>query len=141
MHVGLFKAETNLTNKDIEGSSPQCVKFKSIRSGTNPLDPVYQLSHVEYRPATPPKFIRDQMRVDDIEKAQPKKETFAAIKTKHTMKVDDIEGTHARARVFNRPRDTNFSTINYNDVTRSGRNNSRCTNPLMPVYRHRDENN
>lgn len=27
LHVGLYKPETNLTNKDIDGSSPQCVKF------------------------------------------------------------------------------------------------------------------
>lgn len=81
------------------------------------------------------------MSVNDIEKAQPKKDTFAGMKTKNVMKLDDIEGTHARSRIFARPRDSNFSTINYNDVTRSGRNNDRCTNPLMPVYAHRDENN
>jgi hypothetical protein len=57
------------------------------------------------------------------------------------MKTDDIEGTHARPRVFNRPRDSNFSSINYNDVTRDKRHIQRGTNPLMPVYTIRDENN
>lgn len=90
LHVGLYKPETNLSNKDIEGSSPQCVKFRSIRNGHNPLDPVYQLSKVEFRPVTPPKFLRDQMNVRDIEKAQPRKDVHAAIKTKETMRVDDI---------------------------------------------------
>jgi hypothetical protein len=80
------------------------------------------------------------MNVNDIEKAQPKKDTYAAAKTKDLMKTKDIEGTSSRPRVFNRPRD-NFSSLFYNDVTRPTRQIERGTNPLMPVYIIRDENN
>lgn len=34
------------------------------------------------------------------------------------MKIDDIEGTKSRPRVFNRPRDSAFTTIDYGDVTK-----------------------
>jgi hypothetical protein len=118
LHVGLHKPETNLTNKDIEGSSPRCVKFQSSRYNHNPLDPVYQISKVEIRPVTPPKFIRDQMDVSDIEKAQPKKDYHNAMATKPIMRISDIEGSSARERTYQRPRDPGFSTIEYSDVTK-----------------------
>ena len=72
LHMDLFKKETNLATDDIEGAAPCCNRFKSTRSGNDPLNPVYTLSKVEVRPATPPKFIRDSMLVDDIDKAKPK---------------------------------------------------------------------
>jgi len=31
---------------------------------TNPLNPVYKLPTVEIKPPTPPKFLRDSIRVD-----------------------------------------------------------------------------
>lgn len=59
----------NYGNKtsDIFGASPQCVKFQSNRAGNDPLNPVYNLSKVEYKPPTPTKFRRDSMALDDIE--------------------------------------------------------------------------
>ena len=58
------------------------------------------------------------MAVNDIEKAQPKKDTQSTITTKNTMKIEDIEGTKSRPRVFTRPRMTEFSTLEYADVTK-----------------------
>lgn len=81
------------------------------------------------------------MAVNDIDKAQPKKDLYANIKTKEVMKIDDIEGAKARARVFNRPRDQSFSTINYNDVSGKMGGSTRSTNPLNPTYTVRDEQN
>lgn len=40
----------------------------------NPLNPSYQLPKVEMKPATPPKFIRDNLTNEDIEGAKPKKQ-------------------------------------------------------------------
>ena len=90
--MGLYKEETNLKTNDIKGANPQVVKFQTKRQAQNPLNPVYNLSKVEYRPVTPPKFIRDQMTVDDIDKARPKVDTRTAAQTKNIMKIDDIEG-------------------------------------------------
>lgn len=35
------------------------------------------MPQVEIRPATPPKFIRDSMAIDDIERARPKADAMA----------------------------------------------------------------
>jgi hypothetical protein len=79
------------------------------------------------------------MAVDDIERAQPKKDTQSSIATKNTMKIEDIEGTKSRPRVFQRPRMTTFSTLEYSDVTKKSNFLNRSTNPLMPTYMIRDE--
>jgi hypothetical protein len=50
-------------------------KFTTTRQ-TNPLEPVYQIPYVEYYPVEEPKFIRDNMVIDDIEGVRTK-ETFA----------------------------------------------------------------
>jgi hypothetical protein len=42
----------------------------------DPLNPNYQLSKVEIRPPTPPKFIRDNIHHDDIDGSKPKKPTY-----------------------------------------------------------------
>jgi len=60
------------------------------------LNPNYQLPEVEVRPATPPKFIRDAMNIDDIDKTRPKADVMAGRKTRDVMKVDDIAGTRAQ---------------------------------------------
>ena len=75
MNIGLNKQETNLTTHDIEHSRPDCVKFKTMRSN-DPLNPSYKLSKVEIQPATPPKFIRDNLAYDDIDGAKPKKPKY-----------------------------------------------------------------
>ena len=131
--MDLFKAETNLTTTDIEGAQPQCNRFKSTRHGNDPLNPQYTLSHVEFRQPTPPKFIRDQMQIDDIEKAKPKENAHAKIKTRDTMKIDDIAGTKAKPRHQARGR-SSFDAMNYSDVTNNPVRSTRMTNPLDPTY-------
>ena len=59
--MDLYKVETNLATGDIEGAQPNVNKFKSTRATNDPLNPNYNLSKVEVRPVTPPKFIRDNM--------------------------------------------------------------------------------
>lgn len=61
LHFGLNKVEYNLTNEDIVGSKPNCIKFKSTRDPSNPLNPQYKLASFQYVPPPPPKFIRDSI--------------------------------------------------------------------------------
>ncbi len=95
LHIQLNKPEYNLATSDIKGASPKCVQFTTNRFGHNPLSPVYNLPKVETRPITPPKFIRDQMDISDIQGARPKKDWHNNAKTKETNKIDDIPGTKA----------------------------------------------
>jgi len=53
------KPETNLSNIDIEGSKPECVKFRTTRPPQKPLNPEYKLPSFEIVLPDPPKFIRD----------------------------------------------------------------------------------
>jgi len=56
-----------LTNNDIEGSQPNMVKFKTSRMGTNPLAPQYKIPTVDYKPPTPPKYLRDNIDINVIQ--------------------------------------------------------------------------
>lgn len=56
----------NLKIDDIDGASPLKNRLCMTRQ-VNPLNPVYKLPSFKVRPITPPKFIRDSIRVDDIE--------------------------------------------------------------------------
>jgi hypothetical protein len=91
-HIGLNKPYYILSNSDIEGSKPQAIKFKTKRLGHNPLEYHYNIPEVPIKPVTPPKFIRDQMKIDDIEGAKPKKDKYKDFKTRETMKTLDIIG-------------------------------------------------
>jgi hypothetical protein len=94
LHIGLNKPEYNLQPVD----KPNCVKFTTTRTGGDPLNPTYKLPVVEQRPITPPRFLRDHMEIDDIDGARPKKDKLADVKTRETMKINDIEGTKAVPR-------------------------------------------
>lgn len=87
-----------MQNNDINGSSPNCVKFQTKRMGLDPLNPQYNFSKVEVRPITPPKYIKDQMEIDDIDGARPKKNKIADFNMRESMKINDIEGTKAKLR-------------------------------------------
>ena len=71
MHQQLNKPNYNLTTKDIEKAYPTKTGFESKRIGTNPLNPVYQLPKFEINPSTPPKFIRDNINIFDIDGTKP----------------------------------------------------------------------
>jgi len=128
IHVGLNKAEYNLSNKDIEKSYPQCVKFKTTRHPFNPLEPNYQMSKVEEIESPVPKFIRDNIQVSDIEGAKPKK--YFRWDTR-TMFKNDIEGSSPRKKYI---RNSNYNFYDYSDVTKDKFQTKRCVNPLDPVY-------
>lgn len=126
--------------KDIEGASPNCVKFKTKRSGLDPLNPRYNLPQVEFRPITPPKYIRDAMEINDIEGARPRKHKIIQYETRDIMKIDDIHGTHANLRHKPRARSPGFDSFDYSDITKNKFVSSRITNPLNPTYMVRVEN-
>ena len=130
------KPEYNLTNADIEKSKPNFIKFKTTRPPSNPLNPTYKLSEVEYKPPTPPKFLRDQITNDDIEGTKTKKAKY--YETRDIMKVGDIAGSKSKAVYI---RNTIYDCLNYDDITKSKFTSTRSVNPLMPVYSMKDENN
>lgn len=68
----VHKPSLCLDINDIQGSSPQVNKFLSSRKASNPLNPIYQLAQVDIKPATPPKFIKDTLKTDDIEYSKPR---------------------------------------------------------------------
>jgi hypothetical protein len=128
LHVRLNKVEYNLSNKDIEGSYPQCVKFKTTRQSFNPLEPKYQMCKLEEIESPVPKFIRDNIQVADIDGAKPRK--YFRWDTR-TMFKNDIEGSSPRKRYV---RNSNYNYYDYSDVTRDIFQTKRCVNPLDPVY-------
>lgn len=99
------------------------------------MNPQYKLSEVEYRPPTPPKFIRDQIVIDDIEGAKARVKPH--YDTRDILKVEDIEGAKAKG-AYLRLR-TKYDGFNYDDVTKCMFKTTRETNPLQPSYKTRDE--
>ena len=128
------KPEYNLKNDDIERSKPQCQRFITTRIPSNPLNPQYKLSEVEYRPPTPPKFIRDQITNADIDGAKAKVKVH--YETRDILRVEDIEGAKYKGAYL---RKTKFDTFNYDDVTKCMFKTTRQTNPLQPTYKTRDD--
>lgn len=128
LHHKLNKPEFNLTNKDIDGSSPQCVKFKTMRQ-FNPLEPKYNLPKVEELQPPVPKFIRDNINVDGIEGAQPKK--YFRWETRRMFDCRDIQGNSPKKPYI---RGTKYNNIDYSDVTHDVFKTRRHVDPLDPVY-------
>lgn len=129
LHVALQKPEYNLTNCDIEGSSPQCVKFKTNRQSFNPLEPKYNLCKVEEILPPQPKFVRDSIKIDDIDGAHPRK--YLKWDTRRGMFNNDVEGSTTKKQ---KVRETKYSNFDYSDVTNDKFQTKRCVNPLDPVY-------
>ena len=134
LHYPLNRPEFNLTNKDIEKSSPQMKHLKTKRC-TNPLEPRYTLPKVEEYPPSQPKFIRDAIDIKDIQGARPQK--YFQWKTRETFPINNhgIEGsktkeTYIRKRLGN----TKYDYIDYSDLTIDIFKTRRNTNPLDPVY-------
>jgi hypothetical protein len=118
--------------RDIEGASPKCVTFTTNRLPSNPLNPTYPISKVDIRPITPPKFVRNQMDISDIQGARAKKDWHDRAKTKETNKIDDIQGTKARQRHSPRQNSAGYTSYDYSDVTRAYFISKRNVNPLSP---------
>lgn len=130
LHFKLNRPEYNLQNSDIDGSVPQCVKFKTLRGAFNPLEPKYKLPKYEEIQPEIPKFVRDNIKIDDIDGAHPKR--YFKWKTRSNFILDEIEGSKPR-----KPKIRNFSSysnFDYSDVTNFKFATKRCLDPLDPVY-------
>ena len=124
----LNKPNFILNVRDIDKAYPKKVKANSQRH-VNPLNPVYKLpSYSIPPPPTPPKFIRDQMDISDIEKAKPNK--LFPLKMRPIKTYDEIGGNHPKKpyqrKIF-------YDSFNYNDVSKKNQK-FRNTNPLDPQY-------
>jgi len=70
----------------------------TTRQPSNPLNPVYKLPYAEVRTSTPPKFIRDQINIDDIAGAQPNPYNKFNINRK-TNDISDIDGARPKKKL------------------------------------------
>jgi hypothetical protein len=118
-----------MNNKDINGSVPQCVKFKTQRGAYNPLEPKYNLPKYEEIPPPINKFIRDSINIDDIDGSRPKRN----FKWKNNFDFvhPDIEGSKPRKP---KCRKSDYDSFNYSDVTNFKFISTRKINPLDPEY-------
>ena len=123
------KKSFNLTNDDIEFSKPQCVKNTSSRH-TNPLEPKYNIVNPPILPMTPPKFMRDQINIDDIKGAKPKKIGNEKNLFKEPIIKEIIKDSWPRKPYI---RSTKYDVLDYRDVTIQ-RIRIRNTNPIKPIY-------
>lgn len=128
LHIGLNKPEYNLNSRDISGNSPSCVIFKTNREPFNPLEPKYNLPKVESIDPPVPKFIRDNIQINDIQGSFPRK--YYKWETRNNI-LGPIDGSTTKKAKF---RTTKYDNINYNDVTSDVFKTKRCVNPLDPVY-------
>ena len=134
LHYPLNKPEYNLTNKDIEKSSPQMNHLKTKRC-TNPLEPKYNLPKVEEYPPEIPKFIRDSIDIKDISGARPQK--YFQWKTRETFPINNhgIEGSKTKETYVRKNLGSiKYHYIDYGDLTRDIFKTKRNTNPLDPIY-------
>ena len=134
LHYPLNKPEYNLTNKDIEKSSPQLKILKTKRC-TNPLEPKYNLPKVEEYPPEIPKFIRDSIDIKDISGARPQK--YFQWKTRETFPLDNhgIEGSKTKETYVRKNLGSiKYHYIDYSDLTRDIFKSKRNTNPMDPIY-------
>ena len=129
LHIKLKKPEYNLSNSDIEYSNPQCVKSK-IKRHLNPLEPKYKLPKGNPFPPYEPKFIKDNINVDDIEGAKPKK-VIGKLQLRDNLNINDIKDSWSKKPYI---RKTKYNYIDYTDVTNTEFKTSRNTNPLDPFY-------
>ena len=74
------------------------------------------------------------MSIIDIEGARPRKSKVIEIITRQTMRIDDIEGTKAKARHSPRQKAGGYDAYDYSDITKAQFVTTRMTNPLNPSY-------
>lgn len=125
---------------DIPGCQPQANRFQTNRKASNPLNPVYNLATVEYKPATPVKFKRDGLKTDDIEGCKSKIHCDPHQRVKETMSVADIMGAKPSPTTRTRRCSTKFDSFNYSDVTKPDWKTSRRGDPQQPSYLVFDDN-
>ncbi|CAD8154622.1 unnamed protein product [Paramecium pentaurelia] len=129
------RSDNQLMVDDIKGTRPKVNKFSTNRDPVNPLEPVYKIASYEQAEPLQPKFIRDSYNVQDIEGAQP---SFMNPKLKkQPVIMEEVEGSHPRQLFL--PKDyvdsLQVKDINNDQLHKYIRN----TNPIEPIYQHRDE--
>lgn len=134
-HRSSNKPSTNLLTSDIPNANPNVLQFKTSRKDHNPLTPIYNLPTFEVKPSTPPRFIRDSINIDDIEGCKPS--VYSKWQTRNTDIKDIFGATAMPKRNLNKPDLMNPKDINSIEVFES----KRVTNPLMPEYLCRNEDN
>ena len=132
LHASLNKPSFGYTNTDIQGSQAKPYTFKTSRC-VDPNDPAYQLASVEVKPPTPPRFLRDQINVGDIEGAGPKPPRH--FEARDNMTTEDIPGAQA-GWVPRHKRRTGpvRNSLDCSDIMKEGFRTTRSTNPLDPVH-------
>ena len=125
----------SLSCKDIQGATPHHLKSHIVRC-TNPLNPKYNLPKTETTKQEEnidnnkkPKFIKDNLKIDDIEGARPKK--IGNFFLRNNMNKDDIKGSFPRQRYV---RKEFFNSIDYSDIQKIKHKRKKDLNPLNPVY-------
>ena len=125
----------SLSCKDIQGATPHQLKSHIVRC-TNPLNPKYNLPKTETTKQEEnidnnkkPKFIKDNLKIDDIEGARPKK--IGNFFLRNNMNKDDIKGSFPRQRYV---RKEFFNSIDYSDIQKIKHKRKKDLNPLNPVY-------
>lgn len=125
----------SLSCKDIQGATPHHLKSHIVRC-TNPLNPKYNLPKTETTKQEEnidnnkkPKFIKDNLKIDDIEGARPKK--IGNFFLRNNMNKDDIKGSIPRQRYV---RKEFFNSIDYSDIQKIKHKRKKDLNPLNPVY-------
>ena len=125
----------SLSCKDIQGATPHHLKSHIVRC-TNPLNPKYKLPKTETTKQEEnidnnkkPKFIKDNLKIDDIEGARPKK--IGNFFLRNNMNKDDIKGSFPRQRYV---RKEFFNSIDYSDIQKIKHKRKKDLNPLNPVY-------
>lgn len=116
-------------NNDIDGSKPQCVKFKTERGQFNPLEPKYKLSKYEELEPIKLRYIRDNIKIDDIDGAHPKR--YFKWLSSSVIKHDEIDGSKPKKPKI---RKADYNSYNYSDVTNFKFVSNRNINPLDPEY-------
>ena len=125
----------SLSCKDIQGATPHHLKSHIVRC-TNPLNPKYNLPKTETTKQEEnidnnkkPKFIKDNLKIDDIEGSRPKK--IGNFFLRNNMNKDDIKGSFPRQRYV---RKEFFNSIDYSDIQKIKHKRKKDLNPLNPVY-------
>ena len=137
-HLPLNNPGYNLRSTDIDGAQPKANEFRTTRFGSNPLNPVYNLSKVEREPATPPRFVRDAMQIGDIDGASPGT-TMKKWNQRAFQDNNDIQGTKPKpAPTLVKPNFMDPRDIITDNIFVSKRTPA---NPNDPKYTVRDADN
>jgi len=125
----------SLSCKDIPGATPHHLKANIARC-TNPLNPKYNLPKTETTKQEEnkdgnkkPKFIKDNLKIDDIEGTRPKK--VGNLFLRNNMNNDDIKGSYPKQRYV---RKELFNSMDYSDIQKIKHKRKVDLNPLNPVY-------